>query len=212
MLEYRLKDRQVYIALQELGAVKHKENSKAFTLTMDYIHLLLNEKKRNPYFRCSNLKNQIDYLNKLWTPQELIKTFEFYMKGTCRKYRNIANFIYTTGSNKTHSPLVRFHKQMCLYSDDNLTEKETLLLQKFSNKGIVIPKRTIKKAHKLVTELGENLRIAPSVAHIYGNIMDVFLIYICDKMRQDNFKIEYIGSEKVIQEFIKNIKTRRIVI
>lgn len=207
----------LYFQLTRLGFTKHREDTKSYFKTIDFLFELLHpEKFKAPY--CQSKHNiPDDYRTKQWTVDELVETARFYMDNDQKKWhRNIKDFILAERFNeKSWSPLVNTHKAMLLAQGKEYEGDEKRLFNELDRMSFTkgIGPKQIKHIIRLLDLYCADYHVNDSLNHLYyGRVVFAFGQFVSEKIKQASFKSHYLLSEKVMQEFVDTFSERGVLL
>jgi hypothetical protein len=207
----------LYNNLTVIGFTKHREGTKSYFKTMDYLYELLHPEKYSPPYCVSKHNIPDEYKTKSWTVDELIETASFYMEHNQHKtHRNIKDFILAERFNeKSWSPLIATNKMMLAHKGLEYEGDEKRLFKELERLNFTngIGPKEIKRMIKLLDLYCVNYTVNQGLHHLYyGNIVFAFGQFISEKIKQASFKSHYLLSEKVMQEFVDTYSERGVLV
>jgi len=200
-----------YTQFINAGATKHKEDSKAFIITMENIHSLFDNKCLPPYRDAFVPEKFIDYK---WSKDEVIDTFVYQLKNAKSEgfalIKSAGAFIFQKGFNgkKAWSPLLFWNQKMNKTEKDVLTP-ESVVFRDLLNKNNInhtelLPSDlnrlsgSLEKAKKYYTFFSASMKIQhKTFAHHFVNV------YLPKQFNNKQFRLVYIRKKGFIQQYMK---------
>lgn len=212
---YTLSDFQLYNALVSLGATNHRQDTKAYFMSMDMIHELNHPAKHRPPFAlCKKVPD--DYKKKEWTQEEITETFKFYLADSEKAFRAIHQFIFVKGfDNPSFSSLVIFHSKMLKSKCTDLSGGLKTLNNDLERRQIKadLDARDMKAMLKFLDLYTNGYRIPQHLNHLYYDEPIYALTeYLEEKMRNVQFHMYYAKGEKFYKQFVQEMVQRGVFV
>ena len=216
---YKQIDHQLYNALVELGARRHREGTKTYFKCMDFIHCLLNPNISNPFSHMRTIDEKYRFKN--WTYQEVLDTWKYQRRTSDEfkilKFPTIIYFIAYErfGKYQSFSPLCILYEKMLNDCDILLDSDAKTLNQELSRLGLGedVDERLIGKSLRLLGIYVNGYKIPPTLNHIYfGKPVFAFSEFIEKQSKHVKFKAGFIQSEAFIKRFVDEYHKKGVLV